>query len=180
MPEAAPYTHPYSETTFDRLGPCAICQAELLYIAASVTHNPDGTANLHDVLSSSYEYNRRGYHVLPKPALRSDDRVAIQAMAKHYFHQKDSTPLETKETQMAHYTLKGAIDSLYMQYRSKVDDIHAENRITPESTTLLRVYEDILDALKRLQYLESQQLRPEGRSLREGDSHPPTLDVSVD
>lgn len=87
MPETEPYTRPYSTTTFDRLGHCAVCQAELLYIADSVTHNHEGPANLHDVVSSVYEYNRRGYHVLPKPSLRSDNPVVIQAIAKRYFHQ---------------------------------------------------------------------------------------------
>lgn len=81
-----PYDRPYSTTTFDNIGVCDICGVPLLYIAASYMQNPDGPADLNFALSSIYEFNRREYHVLPKPDRHAHDTVRIQAVAKRYFH----------------------------------------------------------------------------------------------
>lgn len=92
MPNEAPvsptFTRPYITTIFDRIGTCALCGADLLYVASSVSKNPDGPADFQETLATVYEYNRRIGHVLPKPRFHADDTVAIQTMAKRYFHSK--------------------------------------------------------------------------------------------
>ena len=84
MPET--FDLPYSATTFDSVGTCDICQAQLVYVATSTKHNPDAPGDINSTLGHVYDWNSRGYHVLPRPDRFADDQIRIQAFAKLFFH----------------------------------------------------------------------------------------------